>query len=148
MTGLVVTWDGTEIHAIDEENFESLVVEVVENFFDTVVGYGGVTVEWTAGEWDYGSEYEIIEPPTMQINRESYFIHIRGKSRGGEYEIEMNPTGIYVEKLSTGQTKELDYLTLRAPGVSINAQDEEMFVKSIPERIRNRVVKSLPTLDY
>ncbi|WP_252697970.1 hypothetical protein [Natronosalvus vescus] len=147
MAGLVVTWDGSEIQAIDEGNFESIVVEVVEHFFNTVEGYRSVTAEWKAGSWDHGSEYGILKPPTMQINREGYFIHIKGKSRGGEYQIEMNPSGIYIEKLSTGQKKELNYLTLRAPGVAVNNKDEEVFVESIPERIRKRVVESLPTID-
>lgn len=147
MAGLVVTWDGSELQAIDEGNFESVVVEVVEHFFATVEGYRSVTAEWKAGEWDYGSEYEILEPPTKLINGEGYFIHIKGKSRGGEYEIEMNPSGMFVETLSTGQTKELDYLTLRAPGVAVNNRDEELFVESIPERIRKRVVESLPTIE-
>lgn len=147
MAGLVVTWDGNEIQAIDEDNFQSVVVEVVEHFFETVEGYQSVTAEWTAGSWDYGSEYGISQPPTMQLNRNGYFISIRGKSRGGEYEIEMNPSGIFIEKLSTGQVKELDFLTLRAPQVAVNNKDEELFVENIPERIRKQVIESLPTIE-
>lgn len=149
MTGLVVTWDGTEIHAIDEGNFESVVVEVLENFFDTVEGYQSITAEWSAGsgEWDFGSEYGVIKPPTKQMIEEKYILHIKGKSRGGEYEISMMPSGMEVEKLSTGQTKELDYLTLRAPEVAVNNRDEEVFVENIPEQIRKRVVESLPSIE-
>lgn len=147
MTGLIITWDASEIQAIDEGNFESVVVEVVEHFFNTVEGYRSVTAEWKAGSWDHGSEYKPLKPPTMQINREAYFIHIKGQSRGGEYEIEMNPSGLFIKKLSTSQVKELDYLTLRAPEVAVNNHDEEIFVESIPKHIRKRVVESLPTID-
>lgn len=148
MTGLIVTWDGNEIQAIDEENFESIVVEVIENFFDTVEGFQNITAEWAAGngDWDYGSEYEITKSPTKQIIEEGYFLSIKGKSRGGKYEIRMMPSGMNIEKLSTGQVKELDYLTLRAPRVAVNTRDEEVFVESIPKQIRKRVVESLPTI--
>jgi hypothetical protein len=147
MAGIVVTWDESELQAIDEGNFESVVVEVVESFFDSVEGFESVTAEWKAGDWDHGSEYKILKPPTMQLNREGYFLHIKGKSRGGEYEIKMDPSGLYIEKLSTGQVKELEYLTLRAPEVAINNRDEEIFVENIPQQIRKRVVESLPTID-
>ncbi|WP_135536148.1 hypothetical protein [Halostella pelagica] len=145
MAGLIVTWDQDEIQAIDEDNFESVVVEVVDSFFDTVEGYASVEVEWKAGSWDHGSQYKIEEPPVMQINSERYFIEIRGQSRDGKYEIDMNPSGLYIEKLSTEQKRELDYLTLRAPDIAVNTEDEELFVKEIPKQIRKRVVETLPT---
>lgn len=147
MAGLVVTWDNTELQAIDEGNFESVVVEVIENFFASVEAFQSVTAEWKAGSWDHGSEYGINEPPTKQIDEQGYFLRIKGKSRGGEYEIEMNPSGLFIEKLSTGQVRELDYLTLRAPDVAVNNRDEEVFVENIPEQIRKRVVESLPTIE-
>jgi hypothetical protein len=124
-----------------------VVVEVMENFFDSVEGYESVTAEWTAGSWDHGSEYGIYQPPTKQINEQGYFLRIKGRSRGGEYEIRMNPSGLFIEKLSTEQVKELEYPPLRAPNVAVNNRDEEIFVENIPEQIRKRVVESLPTIE-
>lgn len=147
MTGLVVTWEGDDIHVIDEDNFESTVIEVVEQFFDAVDSYQSVTVEWKAGAWDYGSEYKITDPPTKQLVEEKYVIRFEGQSRHGEYEIDMSSAGLFVEKLSTGQKKQLDYLTLRAPNIAVDRENEEVFVDSIPERIRTRVVQSLPTIE-
>lgn len=146
MAGLIVTWDEDEIQAIDEGNFESIVVEVVDGFFESIDGVTNVTVEWKAGTWDHGSQYKITKPPVMQIDKGRYFIQFKGQSRGGEYELDMSPSGIYVEKLSTGQRKELDSLTLRAPDVAVNAKTEEILVKRIPEQIRKRVVKSIPKI--
>lgn len=146
MAGLIVTWDGEEIQAIDEGNFESIVVEVIDGFFEAVEGYTNVEVEWKAESWDYGSQYKIASPPYMEIDKERYFVDIRGQSRGGEYQIDMKPSGLFIEKLSTGEKKELDYLTMRAPGVAVNPKEEELFVERIPEKIRKRVVESLPKL--
>jgi hypothetical protein len=146
MAGLIVSWDEDEIQAIDEDNFESIVVEVVDSFFESIDGVTNVTVEWKAGAWDHGSQYQITAPPVMQIDKERYFIQFKGQSRGGEYELDMSPSGIYVEKQSTGQRKELDFLTLRAPEVAVNAETEEIFVKRIPKQIRKRVVKSIPKI--
>lgn len=103
MTGLVVTWDQDDIHVIDEDNFESTVIDVVEEFFDTVDSYQSVTVEWRAGSWDYGAQYNITEPPAKHLVDEKYVIQFEGQSRHGRYELDLNPSGLYVETLSTGK---------------------------------------------
>lgn len=146
MSGLIVTWDQEEIQVIDEGNFGSVVVEVVDSFFESVEGYRNVEVEWKAGEWDYGSQYKINEPPVKLVDGEGYFIEIEGQSRNGEYKIDMNPTGLYIEKLSNNQKRGLDYLTLRAPEVAVNANTQDILVRQIPEKIRKRIVESIPQI--
>lgn len=146
MTGLIVTLDKEEIQAVDEGNFEEIVVEVIDSFFDSVEGYKSVEVEWKAGDWDFGSQYKITEPPTQELLDQRYHIQIEGQSRGGQYGIEIGPSGFYIQISSTGQKKQLDYITLRAPEVAVNTRSEEIFVKEIPKQIRKRVVKSIPKI--
>lgn len=147
MTGLIVAWDEEELQAIDDGNFESVVVEVVDSFFESIEGHSNVEVEWKAGSWDHGSQYLINKPPVVQYDKERYSIEIKGQSRDGVYEIDMNPEGLFIEKKSTGQKRHLDYLKMRAPPeVAISPETEEMFVKKIPKQIRKRIVKSVPTI--
>jgi hypothetical protein len=147
MPPLIVAWDEEEIQVIDEGNFEDMVVSVVEEFFGSVEGHSSIEVEWKAGSWDYGSQYKIVEPPVMEIIEDRYSLHIEGQSRHGEYLIEMLPSGLFVEQLSNGQRKELDYLTLRAPEVAVNSNEEEIFVKNIPKKIRKRLIQSIPEIE-
>lgn len=147
MTGLIVAWDEDEIQAVDEDNFESVVVEVVDSFFDSVEGYSNVEIEWKAGTWDHGSQYLVEKEPVKQIIEQGYSIVIKGQSRDGVYEIDPNTDGLYIEKVSTEQKRELDYLKMRAPPeVTVAPETEEVFVKKIPKQIRKRIVRSLPSV--
>jgi hypothetical protein len=89
----------------------------------------------------------VDEEPVKQIIEGGYSIVIRGQSRDGVYKINLNTDGLYIEKASTEQKRELDYLKMRAPPeVTIAPETEEVFVKKIPKQIRKRVVRSLPSV--
>lgn len=79
MTGMMVTWDQQEIQAIDEGDFESVVVNVIEEFFDGVDEYRGVTVEWKTPKRGHNSVYKVSQPPLVHLDRSRCFIDIVGE---------------------------------------------------------------------
>jgi len=52
----------------------------------------------------------------------------------------MNPSGFYIETLSSGYKRELELLRLRDDGLAINSEEQEIFLSEIPDRIKKRVV--------
>lgn len=144
MPGVMVTWDQHEIQVIDEGDFESAVVDVIEQFFDGVDEYTGVTVEWKTPTRDHQAVYKVSQAPLVHLDRSRCFIDIVGEQRGGEYKIDLKPSGFAIETRSTGHTEELTFLQLRPEGIAINPKDEEMFLQSIPESIKKRLVNRLP----
>lgn len=144
MTGVMVTWDQQEIQAIDEGDFESAVVNVIEEFFDGVDEYRGVTVEWETPTRDHQAVYRVSQAPLVHLDRSRCFIDIVGEQRGGEYKIDLKPSGFEIETRSSGYTEELTFLQLRPEGIAINPKEQEMFLQSIPESIKKRIVRRLP----
>lgn len=140
MTGIMVTWDQQEIQAIDEGDFESTVVEVIEEFFDRVDEYRGVTVDWRTPTRNHDSVYNVSEKPLVHLDRSRCFIDIVGKQRGGEYKIDLKPDGFEIKTISTGHTEELTYLQLRPEGIAIDPDEQEVFLSNIPESVKKRVI--------
>jgi hypothetical protein len=140
MTGMMVTWDQQEIQVIDEGDFESTVVEVIEAFFDNVDEHRGVTVDWRTPTRDHDSVYKVAEKPLVHLDRSRCFIDIVGEQRGGEYKIDLKPSGFEIETNSTGHTEELTYLQLRPEGVAIDSDEQEVFLSNIPESVKKRVI--------
>jgi len=143
MTGVMVTWDQQEIQAIDEDEFESTVVQVIEEFFGQVDEYRGVTVEWRTQNRDHDAVYKVTQEPLVHLDRSRCFIDIVGKQRGGEYKIDLSPSGFEIEIGSTGQREELTFLQLRPQGLAISPDEQELFLKSIPESVKKRIIEPL-----
>jgi hypothetical protein len=143
MTGVLVTWDENEIQAIDDDNFEETVVDVVENFFDAVDGYSEITVEWQTPTRNHDCIYKVTREPLVHLDRSRCFIDIVGEQRGGEYQIDLKPSGFDIKMKSTGQTEELNYLRLRDSGLAIDPENQEVFLKSIPTKVKKRVVERI-----
>lgn len=143
MTGLIVTWDQQEIQVIDEGDFESTVVEVIEEFFNTVDQYSAVTVEWRTPTRDHNSVYKVSRQPLIHLDRSRCFIDTVGEQRGGEYQIDLKPSGFEIETMSTGQKEELTYLQLRPEGITIDPEEEEMFLSNIPESVKKRIIEPI-----
>lgn len=144
MTGIMVTWDQNEIQAIDEGDFESAVVNVIEEFFDDVDEYRGVIIEWETPNRDHNCVYRVSQAPLVHLDRSRCFIDIVGEQRGGEYKIDLKPSGFEIITRSSGHREELTFLQLRPEGVAINSEEQEIFLQNIPESIKNRIVKRLP----
>jgi hypothetical protein len=144
MTGVMVTWNQKEIHAIDEDDFESAVVNVIEEFFNGVDEYRGVIIEWETPTRNHDCVYRVSEAPLVHLDRSRCFIDIVGEQRGGEYKIDLKPSGFEIITRSSGRSEELTFLQLRPEGVAINPKEQEMFLQSIPESIKNRIVSQLP----
>jgi hypothetical protein len=140
MSGLIVTWDQEEIQVIDDGNFESVVVDVVSDFFDTVEGYSEVTVEWRTPTRNHGSVYKVSREPLIHLDRSRCFIDIVGDQQGGEYQLDLKPSGFDIKTLSSGYVEELSFLRLRGPGVAIDTEEKEAFVQNLPESIRERII--------
>lgn len=143
MTGVIVTWDEKDIQAIGEDDFESAVVDVVERFFDAVEGYGEIIIEWRTPTRDHNCVYKVARQPLIHLDRSRCFIDIEGEQRGGEYQIDLRPTGFYIKTKTSGHVEELLSLRLRDPGLAINAENQEIFLKSIPRRVKKRVVETV-----
>lgn len=143
MTGVIVTWDEKDIQAIDEDDFESTVVDVVENFFDAVDGHSEITVEWRTQTRDHNSVYKVARQPLTHLDRSRCFIDIKGEQRGGGYQIDLMPTGFYIKTKTSGYVEELLSLRLRDPGLAIDAENQEIFLKSIPHRVKKRVIETV-----
>jgi hypothetical protein len=141
MTGLIVTWDEEEIQAVDEGDFEKTVVEIIENFFDAVEGYSEVTVEWETSTRNHDCLYKLERQPLVHLDRDRCFIDIVGQQQGGEYQLDLSPSGFNIKLKSTGQTWELTFLRLRDPGTAIDPENKEIFLKSIPKGIKNSLVR-------
>lgn len=143
MTGVMVTWDQQEIQVIDESDFESTVVAVIENFFDGIDECSGVTVEWQTPTRDHDSVYKVSRQPLVHLDRSRCFIDIVGKQRGGEYKIDLKPSGFEIKTMSSGQKEELTYLQLRPEGIAIDSEEEEMFLSNIPEPVQERIIEPI-----
>lgn len=143
MTGVMVTWDEQEIQAIDDGDFEATVVDVIEEFFDSVDEYRGVTVNWRTPTRDHDSVYKVTQQPLIHLDRSRCFIDIVGEQRGGEYKIDLKPSGFEIEMRSTGQKEELTYLQLRPEGIAINSEEKEMFLSNIPESVKKRIIEPI-----
>jgi len=143
MTGVMVTWNQQEIQVIDHGDFESTVVDVIEGFFDRVDEYSGVTVEWRTPTRDHDSVYKISREPLIHLDRSRCFIDIVGKQRGGEYQLDLKPSGFEIETMSTGQKEELTYLQLRPEGIAIDPEEQEMFLANIPESVKKRIIEPI-----
>ena len=143
MTGVMVTWDEQEIQAIDDGDFEATVVDVIEEFFDTVDEHRGVTVNWRTPTRDYDSVYKVTQQPLIHLDRSRCFIDVVGEQRGGEYKIDLKPSGFEIEMRSTGQKEELTYLQLRPEGIAINSEEKEMFLSNIPESVKKRIIEPI-----
>lgn len=141
MPGIIVTWDEDEIQTIDEGNFEETVVEVVDEFFGAVGTHREVTVEWRTANRDHDTLYKVERQPLMHLDRSRCFIDIKGQSRGGQYQIDLQPSGFFIKVKSSGQREELTFLRLRDDGLGINVEEEEVYLESIPERIKKRIVQ-------
>ena len=140
MTGVMVTWDEQEIQVIDECDFESTVVGVIEEFFDKVDEYNGVTVDWQTPTRDHDSVYLVSRKPLVHLDRSRCFIDIVGKQKGGEYQIDLNPSSFEIETISTGYKEKVTYLQLRPEGVAIAPEEQEMFLSDIPEPVKKRII--------
>lgn len=140
MTGVMVTWDQQEIQVIDEGDFESTVVDVIEEFFDRVDEYNGVTVDWRTPTRDHDSVYMVSQKPLVHLDRSRCFIDIVGEQRGGEYQIDLKPFGFEIATRSTGHKEELTYLQLRPEGIAIAPEEQEMFLTNIPEPVKKRII--------
>mgnify|MGYP006926917934 FL=1 len=143
MTGVMVTWDEQEIQAIDDGDFEATVVDVIEEFFDTVDEHRGVTVNWRTPTRDHDSVYKVTQQPLIHLDRSRCFIDVVGEQRGGEYKIDLKPSGFEIEMRSTGQKEELTYLQLRPEGIAINSEEKEMFLSNIPESVKKRIIEQI-----
>jgi hypothetical protein len=143
MTGVMVTWDEQEIQAIDDGDFEATVVDVIEEFFDTVDEHRGVTVNWRTPTRDHDSVYKVTQQPLIHLDRSRCFIDVVGEQRGGEYKIDLKPSGFEIEMRSTGQKEELTYLQLRPEGIAINSEEKEMFLSNIPESVKKRIIEPI-----
>ena len=143
MTGLMVTWDQQEIQVIDDGDFESTVVEVIEEFFNTVDACNAVTVDWQTPTRDHDCVYKVSQQPLIHLDRSRCFINIVGEQRGGEYQIDLKPSGFEIETMSTGQKEELTYLQLRPEGIAIDSEEQEMFLSNIPESVKKRIVEPI-----
>lgn len=135
-----MTWDQQEIQVIDEGNFESTVVTIIKEFFDSVDECRGVTVDWRTPTRDHKSEYRVAQQPLVHLDRSRCFIDITGEQRGGEYKIDLKPDGFEIKTLSTGYVEELTYLQLRPEGVAIDQDKSEVFLDNIPESIQKRII--------
>lgn len=140
MTGIMLTWDQQEIQAIDEGDFESTVVSVIEEFFDNVTEYRAVTVDWRTPTRDHNSVYKVSGHPLVHLDRSRCFIDIIGEQRGGEYQIDLKPSEFEIKTKSTGHSEKITYLQLRPEGIAINPEEEEMFLNSIPDHIKKRII--------
>jgi hypothetical protein len=140
MTGLMVTWDEKEIQAIDEGDFEETVVNVIDDFFDTVDGHREVAVEWKTPTRDHGCVYRVSRPPLIHLDRSRCFIDIVGEQRDGKYQLDMSPSGFEIKTKSSGYTEKITFLRLRGPGVAINTEDQEVLLENIPESVRKRLI--------
>jgi len=140
MTGVMVTWDQQEIQVVDDDDFESTVVEVIEQFFNTVDEYSGVTVDWQTPTRNHESVYSVSRQPLIHLDRSRCFIDIVGEQRGGEYQIDLKPSSFEIETMSTGQREELTYLQLRPEGVAIDSEEQEVFLSNIPESVKKRII--------
>jgi hypothetical protein len=143
MTGVMVTWDQQEIQAIDEGDFESTVVNVIEEFFAEIDEYSGVTVDWRTPSRDHGSVYTVTQEPLVHLDRSRCFIDIVGEQQGGEYKIDLKPSGFEIKTRSTGYTEELTYLHLRPEGIAADVENQEMFLSNIPESVKKRIVEPI-----
>lgn len=143
MTGVIITWDEGEIRAIDDDSFESEVVDVIGDFFEKVEGTTEVSVEWKTENRDHNSQYKVASEPLVHLDRSRCFIDIVGQQRGGEYKLDLKPSGFEVQMKSTGQVEELTYLQLRAPGVAIDLEDQRAFIDGLSESIRDRLVQPI-----
>jgi len=143
MTGVIVTWDQQEIQAIDEGDFESTVVNVIEEFFDEVDEYSGVTVDWRTPTRDHNSVYTITQEPLVHLDRSRCFIDIVGEQQGGKYKIDLKPSGFEIETMSSGHKEELIYLHLRPEGIAADAENQEMFLSNIPESVKKRIIEPI-----
>jgi|GEM_PF-5612397 len=139
----MVTWDEQEIQAIDDGDFEATVVDVIEEFFDTVDEHRGVTVNWRTPTRDHDSVYKVTQQPLIHLDRSRCFIDVVGEQRGGEYKIDLKPSGFEIEMRSTGQKEELTYLQLRPEGIAINSEEKEMFLSNIPESVKKRIIEPI-----
>lgn len=146
MTGLIVTWDEQEIQAIDDGDFESAVVEVIDSFFEAVHSYREVTVEWTTPTRNHNSVYKVSEPPLTHLDRSRCFLDIQGKQKGGEYQLDLNPEEFRIKTKSSGRTEKLTFLRLRPEGLEIDPEEQEVFLENLPERITNRVVETIENI--
>lgn len=143
MTGIMVTWDQQEIQVIDDGDFESTVVEVIEEFFNIVDECSGVTVDWRTPTRNHDSVYKVSRQPLIHLDRSRCFIDIVGKQRGGKYQIDLKPSGFEIKIMSTGWKEELTYLQLRPEGIAIDSEEQEMFLSNIPESVRKRIIDPL-----
>jgi hypothetical protein len=143
MTGVMVTWNQEEIQVIDEGEFESAVVNVVEEFFSGVDEPMAVTVEWKTPTRDHGSVYRVSQQPLVHLDRSRCFIDIVGEQKRGEYQIDLKPSGFEIKTLSSGHTEELTYLQLRPEGVAIDSEKKEAFLSNIPEAIKTRIIEPI-----
>lgn len=125
---------------IDDGDFESTVVTVIEEFFDTVDECRGVTVDWRTPTRDHKSEYRVAQQPLVHLDRSRCFIDIVGEQRGGKYQIDLKPDGFEIKTVSTAHTEELTYLQLRPEGVAIDPDESEIFLDKIPEAIQERII--------
>jgi hypothetical protein len=139
MTGVIVTWDQQEIHAIDEGDFETKVVDLVDNFFNSAQSYSEVTVEWKTPTRDHNCVYKVSEPPLTHLDRSRCFIDIIGLQQDGEYKIDMSPSGFTITTKSSGYEEELTYLRLRDDGLAIDTENQEAFWDNMPERVKDIV---------
>ena len=136
----MITWDQQEIQVIDEGDFESAVVDVIEDFFNKVDEYRGVTVNWRTPTRNHDSVYRVSQKPLVHLDRSRCFIDIIGEQKGGEYQIDLNPSGFEIETISSGYREELTYLQLRPEGIAIAPEEQELFLANIPEHIKKRII--------
>jgi len=143
MSGIIYAWDTEDIQAVDEGNFESMVIDVAENFFSNIESHEYATISWKTPSRDHDVVYEVISRPVFEDG--SYVIEIEG-GRGGEYEINLTPKNMTIQTLSSSYTEKLTYLELQAPEVAVNTENQSISVKEIPKRVRKRLVRSIPRI--
>jgi hypothetical protein len=76
----------------------------------------------------------------VHLDRSRCFIDIIGEQRGGEYQIDLKPSEFEIKTKSTGHSEKITYLQLRPEGIAINPEEEEMFLNSIPDHIKKRII--------
>ena len=145
MDGLLVAWSEEDIQAIDDGNFQEIVVDVVESFFEDVADPESVSVVWRTPTRDHSVRYDVTDPP--QLGMESCYVDIVG-GNGGEYRVELDPDELSIRQYSNDWVEELTYLELKAPGAVVDNTTNKLSLPNIPEKLKKKAVRAKPEINW